>query len=100
MEQNLKNLLEAEQEVNRKVQDALNQKNAKLRSIKDSAKADIEAFKKAKEAEYAIVYEKLKQEINKGPAGKAAENHQTLVTMETIERDYAINKERVIDLLV
>ena len=61
MEQNLKNLLEAEQDVNRKVQDAINQKNTKLRSIKDSAKADIDAFKKAKEAEYAAVYEKLKK---------------------------------------
>ena len=55
MEQNLKNLLEAEQDVNRKVQDALNKKNSMLRSIKDSAKGDIDAFKKAKEAEYAVL---------------------------------------------
>ena len=100
MEQNLKNLLEAEQDVNRKVQDALNQKNTKLRSIKDSAKGDIDAFKKAKEAEYSIVYEKLKKQINEGDQGKGADNHQSSVTMETIERDYAANKELVIDLLV
>ena len=37
MEDNLKELMKAETEVNRKVQDAINQKNAKLRSIKESS---------------------------------------------------------------
>ena len=100
MEQNLKNFVEAEQDVNRKVQDALNKKNSLLRSNKDSAKGDIDAYNKAKEAEYAVVYEKLKKEINEGDKGKGADNHQSSVTMETIERDYAANKERVIDFLV
>ena len=75
MDQNLKNLLEAEQEVNRNVQAALNNKNMKLRSIKDSAKGDIEAFKRQKEAEYASEFEKLKKKINDGEGEKAEQSH-------------------------
>ena len=52
MEDNLKELLKAETEVNRKVQDALNRKNNLLRSIKDSSRKDIEAFRDVKEREY------------------------------------------------
>ena len=100
MEQNLRNLLEAEQSVNRRVQDALNEKNMKLRSIKESAKADLDAFKRMKEAEYAKEYDELKKKINEGDANKGSDNHQASVTMETIEKDYAENKNRVIDLLV
>ena len=101
MEQNLKNLLEAEQSVNKKVQDALNEKNQKLRSIKESSKADLDAFKLQKENEYKIEYERLKKQINEGDAKKdGKENHQATITMETIEKDYAENKNLVIDLLV
>ena len=128
MEQNLKNLLEAEQEVNRKVQDALNVKNMKLRSIKDSAKADIDEFRAQKQKEYdakiAIIKKKIedgedvdvkdfddrvklseeekkkKEEAAKKKKENQQQNHLASVTMEVIERDYAQNKERVIDLLV
>ena len=87
--------------MNRRVQDALNEKNTKLRSIKDSSKADLDAFKRMKEAEYAREYEELKKKINEGDGNKGqSDNHQASVTMETIEKDYAENKNRVIDLLV
>ena len=74
----------------------------KLRSIKESSKADLDAFKRMKEAEYAREYEELKKKINEGgdAANKGSDNHQATVTMETIEKDYAENKNRVIDLLV
>ena len=128
MEQNLKNLLEAEQEVNRKVQDALNVKNMKLRSIKDSAKPDIDEFKARKQKEYeekiAIIKKKIedgeevdvkdfddrvkiseedkkkKEEAAKKKKEAQQQNHLASVSMEVIERDYAQNKDRVIDLLV
>ncbi len=52
MEDNLKELLKAETEVNRKVQDALNKKNNLLRSIKESSKKDLDTFRDLKEKEY------------------------------------------------
>ena len=101
MEQNLKNLLEAEQDVNRRVQDALNNKNKKLQSIKESSKAEIEAFKMEKEKEYQKKYAHLKEEISSGGKDdKSGQTHQSQVTMETIENDYTRNKDRVVDLLV
>ena len=52
MEANLQELLKAENEVNRMVQDALNKKNALLRGIKESSERDIKAFKDQREREY------------------------------------------------
>ena len=98
MEKNLKELLEAEQEVNRKVQAALNNKQNLLISIKPSAKRDIDNFRQQKEQEYKVEYEKLKKQINESNENKG-EGHQQ-VTMEQIEKDYSKNKDRVIELLV
>ena len=96
MELNLKNLLEAEQEVNKKVQDALNHKNNLLRSIKDSAKPDIDAFRAHQQAEYE---KKLKELIAKIDSEKDV-TAGTQVNMDQINEDYKNNKSRVIDLLV
>ena len=65
MEENLKEMLKAENDVNKKVQDALNKKyerqynyyrNAMLRSIKETSEKDINAFRAAKEKEYQEEY--------------------------------------------
>jgi vacuolar-type H+-ATPase subunit H len=65
MENNLQELLKAENEVNRMVQDALNRKNAMLRGIKESSERDIKAFKDQKEREYQEELKKLKAKIEK-----------------------------------
>ncbi len=70
-----------------------------LRSIKDSAKPDIDEFKRQKEHEYQVQYEALKKKINEGNGDKDGAK-QEAVTMDVIEKDYNQNKERVIDLLV
>ena len=59
MEENLKELLKAENDVNRRVQEALNRKNQMLRSIKESGERDVTAFRVAKEKEYQIEYDKV-----------------------------------------
>ena len=84
MENNLQELLKAENEVNRKVQDALNRKNAMLRGIKESSERDIKAFKDQKEREYQEELKKLKAKIEK----EANKGKQELVSMDTIKNDY------------
>ena len=96
MEANLQELLKAENEVNRMVQDALNKKNALLRGIKESSERDIKAFKDQREREYQEQLKALKEQIEReANAGKTE-----LVSMKTIERDYEINKDKVVELLV
>jgi vacuolar-type H+-ATPase subunit H len=95
MEANLQELLKAENEVNRMVQDALNKKNILLRGIKESSERDIKAFKDQREREYQEQLKELKAQIEKeANAGKTE-----LVSM-TIERDYEANKDKVVELLV
>ena len=84
MENNLQELLKAENEVNRIVQDALNRKNAMLRGIKESSERDIKAFKDQKEREYQEELKKLKAKIEK----EANKGKQELVSMDTIKNDY------------
>ena len=96
METNLQELLKAENEVNRMVQEALNRKNNLLRGIKESSERDIKAFKDQKEREYQEQLKELKKQIEKeANAGKTE-----LVSMDTIEKDYEVNRERVVELLV
>ena len=97
MEENLKELLKAENEVNKRVNEALNRKNNLLRSIKENAEKDINEYKAAKEKEYQEEYERLKKRIeNEG----SADGKQEAVDMEQIQKDYVKNKELVVDLLV
>ena len=71
MEANLQELLKAENEVNRMVQDALNKKNIMLRGIKESSERDIKAFKDQREREYQEQLKELKAQIEKeANAGK------------------------------
>ena len=49
MEENLKELLKAETEVNKRVNEALAKKNSMLQSIKESAERDIAAFRLVQE---------------------------------------------------
>ena len=89
MEANLQELLKAENEVNRMVQDALNKKNTLLRGIKESSERDIKAFKDQREREYQEQLKALKKQIEKDAnAGKTEQ-----VSMKTIERDYEVNKD-------
>ena len=69
METNLQELLKAENEVNRMVQDALNKKNILLRGIKESSERDIKAFKDQREREYQEQLKELKAQIEKEPGG-------------------------------
>ena len=96
MENNLQELLRAENEVNRLVQEAIDRKNALLTGIKQSSQADINAFKEQQEAEYqkkhAELVKKIEEEANKGKTQQ--------VSMKEIEKDYENNKAQVIDLLV
>ena len=97
MEENLKELLKAENEVNKRVNEALTRKNALLRSIKENAEKDISAFKAAKEKEYQEEYEKLKKKID---SEGNSDSKQEAVDMEAIQKDYVKNKDLVVDLLV
>ena len=63
MENNLQELLKAENEVNNMVQEALNRKNALLRGIKESSEPDIRGFKDQKEREYQEKYRQLQNKI-------------------------------------
>ena len=68
-----------------------------LKSIKENAEKDINAFKAAKEKEYQEEYNKLKNKIES--EGNTDGSKET-VDMETIQKDYVKNKELVVDLLV
>ena len=96
MEDNLKELLKAEQEVNKKVQEAINKKNQMMRSIKESAEKDIDQYRKAVEKQYNEEYERLKKHIE----AEGKKDNQDTVDMAKIEEDYAKNKDMVVDLLV
>ena len=96
METNLQELLKAENEVNRQVQEALTRKNNLLRGIKESSEKDIKAFKDQKAREYQEQLTALKAKIEK----EANQNKTELVSMDTIEKDYKNNREMVVDLLV
>ena len=81
MEENLKELLKAETDVNKRVNEALTFKNTLLRSIKEKSEKDIAVFRAAKEKEYQFEYEKLRHRIeNEG----ANEGQQEQVDMEVI----------------
>jgi vacuolar-type H+-ATPase subunit H len=98
MEENLKELLKAENEVNKRVNEALTRKNNLLRSIKENAEKDITAYKAAKEQEYQEEYKRLKKRIE--DEGIKNQQEEGAVDMETIQKDYVKNKDSVVDLLV
>jgi len=61
MEANLKELLKAENDVNKRVQEALTRKNELLRSIKEKSEPDISKFRAEKEAQYRKDYEAVSE---------------------------------------
>ncbi|TNV73018.1 hypothetical protein FGO68_gene9636 [Halteria grandinella] len=97
MQRELEELLKAENEVNKKVQEALEKKNKLLRSIKEKSEQDIAEFKAAKEAEYQRDYAALKSKIENEKGGEASKEQ---VDMKVIEEDYARNRDSVVELLV
>lgn len=99
MEENLKELLKAETDVNKRVNEALTRKNNLLRSIKESAEKDIQAFRAAKEKEYQEEYERLKKKIETEGANDGSKQ-ENQVDMEQIQKDYTKNRDLVVDLLV
>lgn len=98
MEENLKELLKAETEVNKRVNEALAKKNSMLQSIKESAERDIAAFRLVQETQYQQDYQNLKKKIE--DEGVKNAQQEGAVDMETIQKDYIKNKDSVVDLLV
>eukprot|EP00347_Sterkiella_histriomuscorum_P001535 403371662 len=97
MEQNLQELLKAENEVNKKVSEALNRKNNRLKSIKEEAERDLAQYRVDKEAEYQRELARLKQKIEEEGASDGSNEQRD---MDNIQKDFQKNKEAVVDLLV
>ena len=64
MQDNLKELLKAEEDVNKRVRKALEEKNEKLRSIKEMSAGDIDRFRAEKEKEYQRQYEAVRTRLH------------------------------------
>ncbi|CDW77085.1 atpase h+ transporting v1 subunit g isoform 1 [Stylonychia lemnae] len=97
MEQNLQELLKAENEVNKRVSEALQRKNQRLKVIKEEAEKELTQYRIDKEAEYQRELARLKQKIAEEGS---ADGNQEQRDMDNIQRDFQKNKEIVVDLLV
>ena len=64
MEDNLKQLLEAEREVNNKVKRAMEHKLNLLSSIKQQAENDLQNFRDAQASNYNKEYEQLRRRVD------------------------------------
>ncbi|CDW77181.1 atpase h+ transporting v1 subunit g isoform 1 [Stylonychia lemnae] len=97
MEQNLQELLKAENEVNKRVSEALQRKNQRLKVIKEEAEKELHHHRVDKEADYQRALARLKQQIAEEGS---ADGNQEQRDMDNIQRDFQKNKEIVVDLLV
>ncbi len=88
--------MKAEREVNEKVQQALERKNALLGSVKETADKELQVFKAEQDKIYKEEYKKLAERIET----EANSKKKNVVPSEMIERDYENNKEYVVAQLV
>ena len=106
MDKNVELLLQAEQEANRKVKDALERKWELLKSINREADIALESYRRAQQIEYN---ERIREVSLRRSYGwwqsereieRSEKNASGAIDIEQLKADYEANRESVVDFLV
>ena len=106
MDKNVQRLLEEEQEVNKRVQAAIEKKNELMKSIKKESEIAVRDYKKQLEEQYDNQLNKVNYLLclTRGQVKKQLESQDTSgqqgADMSVLEQEFEQNKEAVIEMLI